>query len=249
MKAKARLVVREMSWRASKFLDREAHYRVSFDNHSAIPSPHTTMATVAQLEDPLFNLRAAVASNTSPILTTTADPSASVAVDSIAVATHLSFNHDGTHRTFSLSTPTRFAPSGTPFDLRSVYFAWIRRDDTVPAYIAATQQLSQELSSPGGAGGSVQNLVFVQKLDLISWLKGESEQSEYIKGLESEAATAQAAANADVASGAAGGISTVPSGGIAVPGKTVDQRLAEIYEGERKMGDRNSVLRGIKPTV
>ncbi|KAF2489493.1 pol II transcription elongation factor-like protein subunit Cdc73 [Lophium mytilinum] len=208
------------------------------------------MATTAQLEDPLLNLRAAIASNTLPILTTTADPtSANDAVDNIAVATHLSFNHDDTHRTFPLSTPTRFAPSGTPFDLRSIYFAWLQREEPIQTYIIATQALNQELSAPGGPGGSVQNLVFAHRLELVSWLKGEAESSEYIQGLDLDAATAQAAASAEVASGATGGIATVPS--ATAPGKvgkTLDQRLAEIYEGERKMGDRNSVLRGIKPT-
>ncbi len=32
-------------------------------------------------------------------------------------------------------------------------------------------------------------------------------------------------------------------------GRTVDPRLREIYNLERRMGDRNTVLRGIKPTV
>nr|6AF0_C Chain C, Cdc73 protein [Thermothelomyces thermophilus ATCC 42464] len=29
---------------------------------------------------------------------------------------------------------------------------------------------------------------------------------------------------------------------------TLDPRLAQIYSGERRMGDRNTALRGIKPT-
>ena len=51
-----------------------------------------------------------------------------------------------------------------------------------------------------------------------------------------------------VASGAAGGVTTVPAVGGRVA-KTIDPRLQEIYNGERRMGDRNTVLRGIKPTV
>lgn len=110
----------------------------------------------------------------------------------------------------------------------------------------------------------MQNLVFVERLDLITWLEGASDESEYIKPLEGAAAAAasavdQAQASANIASGAAGGVSAVPSGapgatapsGGAQQGKTakvVDPRLQEIYNGERKMGDRNSVLRGIKPT-
>ena len=132
----------------------------------------------------------------------------------------------------------------------------------------------------------MQNLVFVERLDLITWLEGASEESEYIKPLEGAAGDAAAAASvaaaaaaasattasvsatvtrsaedsANVASGAAGGVATVSSAGGAKAGaatgvsgsgvgKTVDVRLLEIYNGERKLGDRNSVLRGIKATV
>ena len=82
---------------------------------------------------------------------------------------------------------------------------------------------------------------------MITWLEGASEESEYIKPLASDASSA--AASAQVASGAAGGIAPVTSGATGRQGKTIDPRLQEIYNGERKMGDRNSVLRGIKPTV
>jgi parafibromin len=209
------------------------------------------MASSAELEDPLLNLRRAIATNTTPLLTTTAEPtSANDAQQDIALATHIQLNHDDTHRSFPLTTPTRFVSAGTPIDLRSIYFAWLNKDATVPEYIATTQRLNEEL--PSGAGGSVQNLVFVQKLDLIAWLQGHSDESEYIKPLDSEAATAQATSAADVAPGATGGVATVPTTGATVGGKTgrqVDPRLVEIYEGERKIGDRNSVLRGIKPTV
>lgn len=93
----------------------------------------------------------------------------------------------------------------------------------------------------------MQNLVFVERLDLITWLEGASEESEYIKALESEI---DASHSAQVASGTAGGVSSIPSSAAgARAGKTIDPRLQEIYNGERRMGDRNSILRGIKPTV
>ena len=120
----------------------------------------------------------------------------------------------------------------------------------IPDYIASAQQLNEELSAPGGAGGKVQNLVFVERLDLITWLEGASDESEYIKPLQSDGTVAQATGSAQVASGAAGGIATVPSSSAGGrPSKTIDPRLQEIYNGERRMGDRNTVLRGIKPTV
>lgn len=205
---------------------------------------------IAASPDPLLCLRQSIASNHPPILTTSAEAtSASDAVDNLAVATHLQFTEPN-HQSFPLDTPTPFISSENAVDLRSIYFAWQKKDVAIPDYIASAQQLNHELSRSDGAGGKVQNLVFVERLDLITWLEGASDESEYIKPSESDAATAAAAGSAQVASGAAGGIATVPSGAAGGrSGKAIDLRLAEIYNGERRMGDRNSVLRGIKPTV
>ncbi|KAI4123065.1 MAG: hypothetical protein LQ338_005461 [Usnochroma carphineum] len=194
--------------------------------------------------DPLLRLRQSIAANDPPITTTSPDPtSASEATDDLAVATHLQFNNP--RHSYALDTPTRFISSDTPVDLRSIWFAWQKKDVAIPDYIASAQQLNEELSA-GNSASKVQNLVFVERLDLITWLEGASEESEYIKGLETDAA----ARSAQVASGAAGGVSTIPSSAAgARVGKTIDPRLQEIYNGERRMGDRNTVLRGIKPTV
>ncbi|KAI9875438.1 MAG: accessory factor associated with RNA polymerase II [Pleopsidium flavum] len=207
-------------------------------------------STMTISPDPLLCLRHSIASNHPPILTTSPDATAaSDAVDNLAVATHLQFTEPN-HQSFPLDTPTRFISSEkNVVDLRSIYLAWQKKDVAIPDYIASAQQLNEELSASGGAGGKVQNLVFVERLDLITWLEGASDDSEYIKPLESDGSAAAAAGSAQVASGAIGGITTVPSGAAGGrPGKVIDPRLAEIYNGERRMGDRNSVLRGIKPT-
>lgn len=198
--------------------------------------------------DPLISLRRSIASSKPPIPTSSSDPTPTTdAIENLAIATHLQFS-DPEHHSFPLQTPTRFISSDQPVDLRSIYFAWQKKDVAIPDYIASAQQLNEELSAADGAGGKVQNLVFVERLDLITWLEGASDESEYIKASESEAAATQSAKAA--ASGAAGGASAVPNGaqGGRV-GKTVDPRLQEIYNGERRMGDHNSILRGIKPTV
>ena len=117
----------------------------------------------------------------------------------------------------------------------------------IPEINAQALALNDELAAEGGAGGSIQNLAFVERLDLFTWLEGATEESEYIKPLASD--TLSAAASAQVASGAAGGIAPVTGGAAGRLGRSTDPRLVEIYNGERKMGDRNSVLRGIKPTV
>lgn len=218
-------------------------------------------ATDPNISDPLLALRGALGSSTSPILTTSAEPAPTHETTDLVEATHLFL--PSPPQSIPLSTPTRFvsAAASQPIDLRSIYFAWLKRDVTIPEYIASAQELNDALSQKDGSGATkVLNLVFVERLDLITWLEGASEESEYIKPLPVAAGgtVAQIAQDsAGVASGAVGGVPTVPSGKGAVGGagaggrtvKAIDPRLQEIYNGERKMGDRNSVLRGVKPTV
>ncbi|KAE8336933.1 hypothetical protein BDV24DRAFT_105764 [Aspergillus arachidicola] len=227
------------------------------------------MESDPSLQDPLLALRRAIAAGSLPTPTTSSDPSDQNATDNLAKATHLFFRNPSP-QTIPLDAPTRFfsTASDSAVDLRSIFFAWQKKDVAIPDYIASAQELNESLRQKERKEGEqeeqVQNLVFVERLDLITWLEGASDESEYIKPLEGAAAAAasavdQAQSSANIASGAAGGVSAVPSGapgttaasGGAQQGKTakvVDPRLQEIYNGERKMGDRNSVLRGIKPT-
>jgi parafibromin len=202
---------------------------------------------MASAHDPLLLLRQSIASESPCIPTNSSDGSAtsSSADLSLARATYLQFSSPS-KVSIPLSTPTRFISSNRPVDLRSIYFAWLKRETAIPEYNASALALNAELASESRAGGAVQNLAFVERLDLITWLEGASEESEYIKPLAAD--TSSAAASAKVAAGSKGGIAPVASkdGGR---GNTIDPRLAEIYNGERRMGDRNSVLRGIKPTV
>jgi parafibromin len=212
--------------------------------------------TDAEQNDPLLALREAIATHQEPLLTSTADPnSASDVQPDLAKATHIHFNgKDGRH-TFPLSALTRFHSTGNdqPVSLRTVYFAWLQKGQAVPNYINAAQRLNDELSAHGAAGDKLHNLVFVERIELTSWLDGATDDSENIKPLDAQKASALASGSAAVAAGAAGGIAPVTSSGAAASAarasKTIDPRLAEIYEGERKMADRNSILRGIKPTV
>ncbi|KAH8804896.1 pol II transcription elongation factor-like protein subunit Cdc73 [Xylogone sp. PMI_703] len=195
--------------------------------------------------DPLLLLRQSISSG-SPIIPVASDDASAASTDvGLAKARYLQFSAPQ-QVAVALDTPTRFVSSGKLVDLRSIYFAWLKREVAIPEYNGSAQALNAELAGEGGAGGEVQNLAFVERLDLITWLEGASEESEYIKPLASDISSATA--SAQVASGAAGGIAPVTSGVAGRQGKTIDPRLAEIYNGERKMGDRNSVLRGIKPT-
>ncbi|KAH8709949.1 RNA pol II accessory factor, Cdc73 family-domain-containing protein [Phaeosphaeriaceae sp. PMI808] len=200
------------------------------------------MAAQAEIEDPLYNLRLSITANTLPILTTSADPTPADTVTDLALATHISFNTDDAHRTFALTSPTRFAPENKPIDLRSCYFAWLNKDAPVTDYFAAVQTLNEDL--PSGAGGSAQNLPFAQKIELIAWLSGETESSDSIAPIDSSAASAAAGDAAAIAGGK--GVPTDRDMKRTGGGKMVDARLLQIYDGERRMGDHNTVLRGTK---
>jgi parafibromin len=218
--------------------------------------------------DPLLLLRSTLLSPSPPVLTTSDDPTAAESrqTDSLVTATHIYFplspsSISPVPRCVPLTTATRFK-SQTPepptfVDLRSIYFAWQQKDETVPEYISRAAELDKELPD----GQKLRNLVFVERIELIAWLEGASEEeggSEFITPLTTDHVGAGhgAAQAADVASGAAGagGPAVVGGTGAATSAggrsvKVVDARLQEIYNGERKMGDRNTVLRGIKPTV
>ena len=218
--------------------------------------------------DPLLLLRSTLLSSSPPILTTSDDPNIaeSQKTESLATATHLYFPSSLSSISpvpicLPLTTITRFR-SQTPdpptsVDLRSIYFAWQQKDETVPEYISRAAELDKDLPK----GQKLRNLVFVERIELIAWLEGASDEeggSEFITPLKSdELSTGDAAKKAaEVASGAAGaGVPAVVGGTGAGttaggrPVKVIDARLQEIYNGERKMGDRNTILRGIKPTV
>ena len=99
----------------------------------------------------------------------------------------------------------------------------------------------------------MQNLVFAERLDLVSWLDGTSEDSEHIKPLAEDVAKAHAQADGatSLASAATDGaaMTTGSTATGARASRAADGRVQQIYNGERILGDRNSVLHGIKATV
>jgi len=194
-------------------------------------------------QDPLLLLRQSIASG-KPIIPTTSpdDTSSSPAPEAdLAHATHLQFT-DPRRISIPIDAPTRFISNDSPVDLRSIYFAWLNREVAIPEYNASATKLNDELAG----AATVHKFAFVERLDLITWLEGASEESEYIKPLAGEKDNSAVAA---AASAALKG-STAPTSAQGKSGRgTLDPRLAQIYNGERRMGDRNTVLRGIKPTV
>ncbi|QIX00212.1 hypothetical protein AMS68_005729 [Peltaster fructicola] len=215
------------------------------------------MATADGLPpDALSLLRAAVASSRPPILTTSADATAaSDTTESLAEATHLAFNpqsitQDGTqHISIPLTQSTRFLSGGSkPVDLRTVYFYHINRNISAPEYISLATALNSELQKLGRQE-TLENLPFQERVALQSWLDGEGgeEGNEFIRSAEYNQATRSEAR--DAAAVAQGGedveMRDVGLSDAAVR-KKEEERLKIIYSLERKMGDRNTVLRGHK---
>lgn len=204
--------------------------------------------------DALSTFRTAVVSKTLPIPSTTSDVSSEPQPAELAEARYLYFANPSPH-SLSLDTITRFVRgeiagkelAGTPINLRSVYLAYIYNELSPTIYFRKVEDLNGELPPEQHAQG----LQFVEKLELMTWLEG-ADGSDLVKPLETSsdaaAATADAVASTvPVISGTGAGVTQTSINGR--PVKVIDARLQAIYNGERKMGDRNTVLRGIKPTV
>ncbi|KAI2472964.1 CDC73-domain-containing protein [Annulohypoxylon bovei var. microspora] len=190
-------------------------------------------------KDALFLLRQCVGHEKGVIPTASDDDTAEEVP--LSQATHITFLSPS-HVSLPVDTPTRFETHDTPVDLRSIYFTWLKRENAIPEYNASVSELNKEL----GEKGQVRMLTFVERLDLITWLEGASDECEYIKPLAGDKDGSTSTAAAVLAKGAA-----APTAGTILgrSGKgTMDPRLLAIVNGERKMGNRNSVLRGIKPT-
>ncbi|KAL2267648.1 hypothetical protein VTJ83DRAFT_4925 [Remersonia thermophila] len=193
---------------------------------------------MAASDDPLLLLRQSIAAGAKILTTASPDGSEDVA---LSKATHLVFTHPK-RVAVPLDTPTRFTSANeTVQNLRSIYFAWLNRDHAIPEYNAAAAKLNEDLAG----SATVHSLAFVERLVLFTYLEGAQEEGEFIKplpGAKDDAAEAAAAA-------APGASLKSAAAAAARSGKgTLDPRLAHIYSGERRMGDRNSVLRGVKPT-
>ncbi|KAL5594715.1 hypothetical protein BROUX41_001630 [Berkeleyomyces rouxiae] len=188
--------------------------------------------------DPLLLLRKSISTNQPAIPTASADQSAPESP--LSTATHLRFPHTNGAPALPLTTATRFSASTDGqsgcVDLRSIYFAWLNREVAIPEYSASAARLNDEL----GVLGKVQNLAFVERLDLITWLEGASEESEYIKPLADEPAMAGTASGSNAAA--------KPSSTARSTKGPVDPKLLAVYSSERRIGNRNTVLRGSKPT-
>ncbi|ANZ76136.1 BA75_02482T0 [Komagataella pastoris] len=123
---------------------------------------------------------------------------------------------------YSLDAPTSFVINGKAFNLKVIYQCWVFRDSSSADYITECEK------------ENIDGISFVERSELISWLKGEITNSAFIEG-EKVRITEENGKNEEE-----------------TPGKkkrklSDDPLLKEIASNERVLIDHNKVLRGLKP--
>lgn len=171
--------------------------------------------------DPLIILQSAIAENVTPVLLASDDPSSTIS--DIVAANYILFppipGKFDEPIVLGLDIETRFQsklPETKYINLKTVYNCWITRELSVTDYITVSDERG------------ILNLKFLERTDLITWLEGASNESEYIvsqsKGTSGD-----------------GDIGKKKS-----LKREVDPDLQKIYDQERILVDHNRALRGSK---
>ncbi|AMD19970.1 HCL181Cp [Eremothecium sinecaudum] len=118
--------------------------------------------------------------------------------------------------TFPLDSDTDFKLEDKEIPLRVVVHCWLHKDSSASEYLADCQ--AKQLT----------NVSFLQRNDLVQWLSGQAQVSQYI-AIDSDSKAAEVAEER-------------------MPSKYAeDSGLQEILSHERVLMDHNSSLRGTKP--
>ncbi|CAG60851.1 uncharacterized protein GVI51_J04345 [Nakaseomyces glabratus] len=121
-----------------------------------------------------------------------------------------------------LDEATEFIVDEQPAKLRVIIQCWLHKDDSAAEYLADCQEKK------------ITNISFLQRNDLLKWLSGESETSEYldVKNIKTDNSEADVNTKTDVSESQ----------------KIIDDPvLQEATQKERILIDHNSMLHGSKP--
>ena len=152
--------------------------------------------------------------------------------DDITAAKSVSFS-DNAEEGLSLDEPTEFTIESKPVVLRVILHCWLHKDSSAAEYLADCQKLH------------LTNISFLQRNDLINWLTGVSEASQYI-GAEASAQQSEQAGN-NKTSDAIGTTTATTVSGEMYNIEENDPVLFKTLQNERVLLDHNSNLRGSKP--
>ncbi|KAK0735740.1 hypothetical protein B0T21DRAFT_313011, partial [Apiosordaria backusii] len=126
---------------------------------------------MASSTDPLLLFRQSIRTSSKIVPVSSADSEEEVP---LSKATHLVFSDNGNKVVLPVDVQSRFmSTEGNLIDLRSIYFAWVNRDITIPEYNAAAEKLNEELTTTAGGDGKgkgkgVHKFPFVERLNLIA---------------------------------------------------------------------------------
>ena len=158
--------------------------------------------------------------------------------DDITKATMVeTLSSDGsTQDSFPLNEETEIEIDGSLVQLRIIVHCWMNKDSSAADYLADCQ--NKQLT----------NVSFLQRTDLINWLSGNTESSQYLKAPGQKGETSD---KVDVENKTlAGELSTVKSTTSAShenDSEVSDPVVVETMKHERILVDHNSALRGAKP--
>lgn len=139
---------------------------------------------------------------------------------------------------FDISQETNFLIEDKPMELRVVIHCYMHKDSSITDYLADCQK--KQLT----------NISFLQRNDLISWLSGSAETSQYLKNVTDEEGNKAETENENAQF--QGQASTQPTTvastetGLNVSDDKTDPTLFEALKHERQLLDHNSTLRGTK---
>ncbi|CCH40475.1 Cell division control protein [Wickerhamomyces ciferrii] len=135
-------------------------------------------------------------------------------IKDINEATHLSLQNQKIK--LDLNQETKFKIDDKPIDLRAVAYSWLNKDLSAADLLTDSQVKN------------IQTLTFLQRSDLINWLSGESNESEFIQNDNTNLEKDQDSSQTN---------STIND----------DPQLIKILNNERHLINHNTALRGSKP--
>lgn len=193
------------------FHDRERHNNVKTINFQSDVQQFDCLSKVQLvMSDSLTLLRKDIVKKGKPVLVKGENADSPVTED-INEATHLKLQN-GT--ILDLNQDTIFEIETKPISLKVAAYCWFNQDLSAAEFLADSQSKN------------VQTLTFLQRTDLITWLKGDSDESEFISK-KSEAEEEGKPAGDDKM-------------------EVDDPFLEQILNNERHLIDHNTALRGFK---
>ncbi|AJV59028.1 ADQ_G0038640.mRNA.1.CDS.1 [Saccharomyces cerevisiae] len=158
--------------------------------------------------------------------------------DDITKATMVeTLSSDGsTQDSFPLNEETEIEIDGSLVQLRIIVHCWMNKDSSAADYLADCQ--NKQLT----------NVSFLQRTDLINWLSGNTESSQYLKapGQKGETSDKVNIENKTLA-GELSTVKSTTSASLENDSEVSDPVVVETMKHERILVDHNSALRGAKP--